>query len=58
MPQREQIDPRLLPPPVSCPVCFRPMRINEIERADGWEIIRLLCDDCGEEARQTFECEH
>jgi hypothetical protein len=58
MPQPQQFDPRLRPPPVSCPVCFRSMRINEIELADGREIIRLVCDDCGEEATQNFECEH
>ena len=56
-PQPQQFDPRLLPPR-SCPVCFRPMRIKEIELADGREIISLVCDDCGEEATQNFEYEH
>jgi hypothetical protein len=57
MPQPHQYDPRLLPPAVTCWVCFKPMRIHEIEAANGREIIKLVCDDCGEEATQNFDYE-
>jgi hypothetical protein len=33
------------------------MRINQIEAANGREIVQLVCDDCGREATQHIEYE-
>jgi hypothetical protein len=33
------------------------MRINQIEAANGGEVIQLVCDDCGRVATQQTEYE-
>ena len=40
---------------LTCPHCFQPMRITFIETANGYDSIRLLCDDCGIEAEVDRE---
>ncbi len=46
---------RHLPPLVTCPYCYRPMRIQFVEVDKGREHIRLVCDDCRTEASETVE---
>jgi hypothetical protein len=57
MPHPNQFDTPSLPPLLTCPDCFKLMRINQIEAANGREIVQLVCDDCGREATQHIEYE-
>ena len=46
MPSPHQVDPPSPPRLLSCPCCFKLMRITFIEAVDGHEQIKFVCDDC------------
>jgi hypothetical protein len=49
MPRPRQFDAPSAPQVLTCPDCFKPMRIVFIEEDDGRERIKFVCDDCGTE---------
>jgi hypothetical protein len=55
MPHPHQFDPPSRPSLLTCPDCFRPMRITVIEVDNGRQHIKLVCDDCRTEAIQDTE---
>jgi hypothetical protein len=52
MPCPHQFDAPSRRPLLTCPNCFKPMRITVIEADNGRE---LVCDDCRAEAIQDTE---
>jgi hypothetical protein len=50
MPSPRKIDPPYtLQTLLTCPDCFKLMRITTIEADDGHDRIKFVCDDCGTE---------
>ena len=46
MPSPHQINPPSAPRQLTCPNCFKLMRITFIEADDGRERIKFICDHC------------
>jgi hypothetical protein len=57
MPSPHKFDPPPRASPLSCPDCFKLMRITVIELDDSRERIKLVCDDCGAEEVLTRPAE-
>jgi hypothetical protein len=55
MPSPQQFDTPSLRPLLPCPQCYKPMRIESIEVANGCESIKWVCDDCRAQETQHIE---